>query len=198
MPCCGAWCSGGSTLALERHCCQAADVNNNQWWDGWVGALLAAAVTVGATIWWDARTRRRERLEDAVMRLNQAATEAGNEAQRQVVGIGTPENLTTTYIELGSAYLLVEGLARRRVALLSPALVAPAREGFGRTMQSLSDRWMRVSEPVKPSGEPESFESVVTNCQATSAACLRWISRPMTYWPWRDRSESHVRDMEMP
>lgn len=188
------WDVGG--LALKPHCCQAADVNNGQWWDGWVGALLAAAVTVGATIWWDARTKRRERLEEAVVRLNEAAAALGNEAQRHELGIGNHESLATKHMELGGAFLMVQGLARRHVLfLISPKLVAPAREGLARTIASLSRLWVSASQPQDPSGRPISFPEVVVVCQAISAACFAWLSRPGVYWPLRDKSQAYVRAM---
>jgi hypothetical protein len=163
-----------------------------QWWDGWIGALLAATLTVGATVWWDARVRRRQRLEDAVVRLYEAATDLGVETARLKHGIGSPEELAAAHRAMGSAHLLAQGLALRRVLLVSAKVAAPARWGLARTIGWLSDRWNQTSLAQDEQGQPKRPDEIVKACQGVSVACLVWLSRPMSYWPGRQRGPEYI------
>lgn len=162
-----------------------------QWWDGWIGALLAAAVTVGATVWWDARVRRRERLEDAVVRLYEAATELGIETERVRHGLGSREDLGAANVAMGNALLLVKGLALRRVLLFPAKVAAPARSGLAMTVEWLADRWNGTSSRTRRD-KTECADEVVEICQAASVACLIWLSKPMAFWPSRERGAEYV------
>lgn len=162
----------------------------DQWWDGWIGALLAAAVTVGATVWWDARVRRRERLEEAAARLHEAATNFGMATQRMRHGLGG-EELGGAYLAMGNAILLVQGLALRRVLLLPAKVAGPARFGLAATVEWLSDRLRDASSAVDEDGRPEQPEVIVQACRAVSVVCLLWLSNPMAFWPGRRRGPEY-------
>ena len=180
------WVKSRRTLDEHTAGCEAAAVGN--WWEGWIGALLAAAITVGATVWWDARMRRRERLEDAVVRLHSAADRLGNEAQRLKRGDGRPEELAAAQVDLGSAFLLLRGLATRRVAMVPARIAAPARSGLALTMDWFWHRWLSAAELSEESGAPTKAGArlIVETCQALSIACHDWVASPMDFWPNRD------------
>lgn len=160
---------------------------DEQWWDGWIGALLAAAVTVGATVWWDARVRRRERLEDAVVRLHEAASALLLEVDRVTHRSGSIEEVLDAHLALGNALVLVRGQALRRVFLLPARIVAPARSGLARTVGLLSERWNRASLAQNRRGMLKHPDAVKEACRAVSIACLVWLANPMTFWPGRQR-----------
>lgn len=165
-----------------------------QWWDGWIGALLAAAVTVGATVWWDAHVRRRERLEDAVVRLHEAATQLATEVERVKLRTGRPEELAAAHTAMGNALLLVRGLALRRVLHLPARLSGPSRSGLGATVDWLFSRWNQVSLVQDRSGKPRRPTDIVETCWAVSTVCHVWLEKPMTFWPGRQRGPEYLKE----
>lgn|GEM_PF-4224102 len=155
---------------------------------GWVAGLLAAAVTIGFTAWWDSRVRRQERLEDAVSRLEAAASAMTFAAISVRHRSEDAKVLLAANRELGMAFVTVRGLAWRSAFFLVPARwVAPARYGFGMTVAVLF-KWWREGVTLESGNEEPYLEHVVESCLATNAACAIWTSTPRRYWPGRDIS----------
>ncbi|MFE5309721.1 hypothetical protein [Isoptericola sp. NPDC056605] len=155
---------------------------------GWVAGLLAAAVTVGFTAWWDSLVRRRGRLDDAVTRLEEAASYLWFVALKTQHGAGDAKDLLAPHRALAMEVMRVRGLAWRPAFFLVPARwVAPARYGLGLTVSHLGKVWRDVSEDLAWS-EKDRTHHTIEVCLAITAACAAWTSKPRKFWPGRDIS----------
>lgn len=112
-------------------------------WDV-VIAFGAAAVTVGATIWWDARARRRDRLEAAMLELTSAANawirhfRALDEDAAPVDGCVSRNRLLQSDFEASAQ--TVQSLAKRKVLRTSPRAAAPTRHRLASALEPLLDQ----------------------------------------------------------
>ncbi|WP_407320864.1 hypothetical protein UQW22_09955 [Isoptericola halotolerans] len=166
-------------------------MDDSQWWDGWIGALVAAALTVGATIWWESKNRRRERLEEAMSQLESAAAVMGNLAWKRLHGDAEPHELDSAIDELAVAFIRARAHALRPSALWLPAAwLAPVRSGLGRTVSSLRETWLEACSTSTAAIPPESLADIATTCLAVQGTCSTWIKSPVQFAWNRDLSRS--------
>lgn len=151
--------------------------------DGWIGALVAAALTVGATIWWDARTRQRERLDDAVLDMANAAGLFAEIAMRQRLGAKLADaDATGAYRALAGSLVLVRSLALRKVLGLFPvSWFARRRWGLAQTvngqMMALAPAAMTL-----PWANKVTATTIVHYAMAVQLTGHQWLQNPDKFW----------------
>lgn len=169
---------------------------------GWIGGLVAAAVTLGFTAWWDTRQHRRRQLDDAVVTLAGAQSKLWQALLRMAAHGWDSEEVADLVNAVASAQLRAGGLAGRRVLNIRARFVAPSREGLRRTLGTLDDAWSREfglrarQMPFKKASSPAEYESnlhavmpLAAASQAQIAACNGWLQNPWRYARGRDLSE---------
>lgn len=110
---------------------------SEQWWDGWIGALVAAALTVGGTIAWDARVRRRQHFEEAIRLLAGAAWDFVVASKRRAAEPEEPSHMADALSAYMHRRMFVSGLANRKVLAVLPTWLTPARRGFSNVIALL-------------------------------------------------------------
>jgi hypothetical protein len=151
--------------------------------DGWIGGLIAAAVTVGATIWWEARSVRRQRLDAAALELVSAARAVEHSLRTGEVG------LREDTIRMLYAIELVRAQAGRHHWPFRWRWLRPWRSGLEASVSGLHREWIhRLSlfeQDVRGAGEE--VEGVATGLRLCG---LWWLSTPWRYFPNRDLSDA--------
>ncbi|GAB3170576.1 hypothetical protein GCM10027059_37320 [Myceligenerans halotolerans] len=149
------------------------------WLDGWAGGVLAASVTVLATFWWDARVRRRNKLDGAVAALSAAAWDAGNAARRMKSGPRVRER------ELGTS-------VRTLVLSLLEVQAHGFRSRFGcsrglaLTIKALADA---LAEMESRGLSKHDGPKLARLCAAMQTTCYEWMRNPWLFWRRTDRSK---------
>ncbi|PTU56717.1 hypothetical protein DBB34_07975 [Sphaerisporangium cinnabarinum] len=172
------------------------------WFEGWIGGLIAAAVTLGFTAWWETRQHRRRQLDDAVATLAAAQSKLWQALLRMAAHGWDTEEAADLVNAVASAQLRAGGLAARRVLNIRARFVSPSREGLRRTLGALDDAWshefgLRARQlPLKKAASPAAYESnlheimpLASACQAQIAACNAWLQNPWRYARGKDLSE---------
>lgn len=171
-------------------------MDSSTWLSGWIGGLLAAAVTISATIWWEARARRRRSLDQAVDELARSSLTFMLRTIEIHQARHKGANLGEVLAGVGRDQQLVQAFALRRVWIIPAQLVAPARAGLAPTIEALwtnlnlaLDRFLEAHENhAAQEGWDQALSDLSDAASAHRAACLKWISSPWSYWPNRDLS----------
>ncbi|MEV8177209.1 hypothetical protein AB0O99_04075 [Cellulosimicrobium funkei] len=155
------------------------------WFEGWVGGLIAAAVTLAFTAWWETRQHRRRQLDDALIRLSEACTEYWNDLERVMADLPAPD-----IAEHAGRVMTAEHhagmLAARRVLGLPVGIMAPCRGGLHRTLDVLGEMTSDVHKP----GDSPDLKGARRVALAEIATATRWIHNPWQFAWNRDLSES--------
>lgn len=142
--------------------------------EGWIGGLVAAAVTLAFSAWWDTRQKQRQRLDEAVSSLAAASDAVWYQIKIEEADgpadMGPFWNLMKSFVR---ATMLLEGRPRwiprkiqrsRRLALAN----------------RLNLLWKGLSVL-----EDEDVETRSKIAVKISSACLVWLSEPGTFRPER-------------
>jgi hypothetical protein len=168
--------------------------------EGWIGGLVAAAVTLAFTAWWDTRQHRRRQLDDAVTTLAEAQTDFSQAMYRMAANGWDSPDIARLSAQVTTWQLRVGALAGRRVLGVPARIIAPSREGLRATIGSLDDTWSkRVLDVAKqPPRKPDNvagykkslefLEPLIDASNAQTVVCNAWLHNPWRFAPRRDLS----------
>lgn len=146
------------------------------WLDGWVGALVAAAVTVCATVAWEGRSRRGALLDEALARLAEAADDLG------IAALGQPRERSAPLVRpLLTAITRACALAERPVGLFPSRLVAPARHGLGVALRAVMVQIGATVVDLADESNKEAAPAMAALCAATSSIAWTWWRSPLRF-----------------
>lgn len=145
------------------------------WLDGWIGALLAAAITVGATVGWDAHVRRRAMLDDVLAGMAAAADELA-------VAVLTKDAAESSghLRPLVTLSLRASALAGRPVGLLPARFVAPIRWRMARQIDTVM-RGIGESSGKVNDENADGRAALAASCGQLSLVALLWWRRPLAF-----------------
>lgn len=153
------------------------------WFDGWVGGVVGACLAVALTIWWDARVRRSEKLDEAVAVLAAAALDFQVEVSRTDRG---PQELDRELLGATRGFILSLLLVQARAFRLR---LGPSR-GFALTIRGLSDMLVGLQQGgIAERDWPQISE--ISN--AVQLACFWWMRSPGAFRDRRDLSQKFLR-----
>lgn len=156
------------------------------WLDGWVGGVLAASITIVATFWWDMRSRRMARLDDAVAALSAAAWDFGTATGQMHSGLRpSDQELNAGFRALVLALFEVQAHAFR-------SRLGPGR-GLAVTLNAFTDDLARRTLGAANKHDWLEMETV---CAAVQLACYDWMQKPRSYWRGSDRSRDFLGRLE--
>lgn len=148
---------------------------DSTWLDGWVGAAVAAALTVGATVSWEARARRRELLDAALAEMSAAADEMG----MAVLNLGAADASQMIRPVL-TASLRASALAGRPVGLIPARWLAPLRWRMAGLLEStVRSLGAAIGDIDEEAYEPRA--KVAGDCGRLSLIALLWWRRPSAF-----------------
>lgn len=168
---------------------------------GWIAGLVAAAVTLAFTAWWETRQHRRRQLDEQLGRLADAHQRFALAMHRMAASGWDVLEAGDLADVVSAAQLRVAALAGRRVLNVPARFLAPGRDGLRRSLFALNVQWtlefqQRVIRPPKrPRTGPEGVANLklVTPLYDLSMAqvtvCAAWMQNPWRYVPRRDLSE---------
>lgn len=175
----------------------ASDTGTSGWFEGWIGGLIAAAVTISATIWWEARSHRRQQLDDAVVGLSDACNAMADALLDMSVADRTKSRFALHMNAVAISQMRVGALSHRRTVGVPAWLCAPTRSGLGRTLGSLDDTWISAMRGLPSTDLWESMsltdwvdavDSAGDECRLQSRTCLAWLNNPWQFAWNRDIS----------
>lgn len=167
---------------------------------GWIAGLVAAAVTLAFTAWWESRQHRRRQLDDAVTALAEANLELSNELIKMASKGWDPSWIVQFTSPVASLGLRVQALAGRRILGVPARLASPAREGLRRSTAARSTEFNRVMGAVSQDPPREGTDEaeprallvrvapLIGASNAEVAICNAWLNNPWRFYPCRDLS----------
>jgi len=128
------------------------------WFEGWIGGLVAAAITLAFSAWWETRQSRRRRLEEALSAVASTADALWFHGEGAITDSRPFFELTRAYVR---AILLLQ---RRPIRRRSRRLALANR---------LNRRWSALQ--ARPDGDWKGRRQIAVEM---SALCLGWLSDP--------------------
>lgn len=168
---------------------------------GWIAGLVAAAVTLAFTAWWETKQHRRRQLDDAVTALANANQELANALILMAATGWEPLRIPQLTNPVAAWQLRVRSLAGRRVVGIPSRVAAPARDGLGRSVTTRSRAFgdAMIAVGNESAAVAENREDTLANLarltplirasNAEVAICNAWLNNPWRFFPCRDRSE---------
>lgn len=152
---------------------------------GWIAGLLAAAVTIIVTAWWEARSARAARLDDAVSELASAAImyrhAAMAEGRKPSFGVSSP---------LVTGSMRVRALAARGPKRRLLRMPRAARVGLAITIDELHKRWVVAASATGEFGTH--VPTAAKMAHAIHDASLEWLANPRAFSRARDLSARFI------
>ncbi|MDF2848876.1 MAG: hypothetical protein K0R97_2858 [Oerskovia sp.] len=128
----------------------AGEGGTSGWFEGWVGGLAAAAVTLAFTAWWETRRDRRQRLEAALDEVSAAADAFF--AAASTPG-GTPTTSLPAYWRLAKAVPTAQWELTREVyrwRRVIRRVYRSRRLGFSHALGETWERLAEAKDPARP------------------------------------------------
>lgn len=170
--------------------------------EGWIGGLVAAAVTLAFTAWWETRQHRRRQMDDQVAALASAQQAYALAVLRMAATGWDAIEMSELVNRVAAAQLRAASLVGRRVLNIPARFVAPGREGLRRTLATSSRQWAVVAQKrslMPPLKTPTTSRELAANVDAVKllfnlamaqvSVCAAWEQNPWRFFPGRDRSE---------
>ncbi|WP_194522358.1 hypothetical protein [Cellulosimicrobium sp. JZ28] len=187
----------------------ASESATSGWFEGWIGGLIAAAVTLGFTAWWETRQHRRRQLDDALLELSDAQNQFWQAVQRMPARGWDEMELAVVTNRVGIAQLRAGALSARRVLGIPARFVAPARDGLRKTLSALDGvwvtelklvigkKWPKVKTEEEYDRVLEELAPVMRAAAAQMATCHGWLHNPWRFAWSRNLSDRMQSSIEL-